>query len=350
MARQMPQISFDIVSHRQGHSVVEKAAYNARAVLYDEHRDVVYHQHSTREDLVTEAILTPNGAPEWMQDRERYWNAYQRFEYQKRSDPRFARSAVLPLPRELDEAQNMAFLKDFLNENFVKRGYVVDVAVHYNLASDQGDNLHAHVLVSDRAIGADGEFMRTKDRTMNSVKTLEGWRASWEDLANQHIAMAGLDSQVTIQSYEAQGIAKTGGVHLGPRGWEVAQREGDESYLADYNRRAYHLDNVRPGMATIPETFLHLDGMPDTSVSGIPMDESLLPHEQALLRRVQNQITGLNLELLNNPHYLTWNDMLYEQQGDQHYEQADDQLWQPYLDPGGPRGPEKEKGNDGPER
>ena len=94
-----------------------------------------------------------SGAPEWAQDRNRLWNEAERAETRK--DARLAREIEVCLPHELTGEQRRWLVQDFVREQFVRKGYAVDVAIH---APDKGDarNYHAHILMRERRLEADG--------------------------------------------------------------------------------------------------------------------------------------------------------------------------------------------------
>lgn len=175
-----------IVSRTQGHSAVAAAAYRARAELADARTGQThdYRKAYGGDDLVFAGLYAPKNAPEWVQDREALWNAVEAGETRK--DSRLARDFQLDLPHELSAEQNRHLVQDWVKENFTRKGYVADVAIHK--AHSHGDvrNVHAHIMVPTRRIGADG-FAALKDDALNSTEQLQAWRASWAKHLAHHL-------------------------------------------------------------------------------------------------------------------------------------------------------------------
>ena len=161
-------------------------------------------------------IYAPKDAPAWTQDRAQLWNHVEAFE--KRRDAQLARVFDIALPHELTLEQNRRLLQDWVRDNFTRKGLIADAVIH---APDrQGDlrNTHAHVAVVLRKL--DGtEFAAKKERTATNderLAELEGWRASWEKLANRHLERAGLDVRIDRRTLKEQGIDAEPTKHLGP--------------------------------------------------------------------------------------------------------------------------------------
>ena len=76
--------SFDIIKRSNGDSVVKKAAYNAREKIRqnESNLDIDY---TTRQDLLTQAILAPKGAKEWVFDRYQHYNKVEEQDSRKNS-------------------------------------------------------------------------------------------------------------------------------------------------------------------------------------------------------------------------------------------------------------------------
>lgn len=90
----------DIVSRSKGHSVIAKAAYNARDKLRDEYY-VKVHDYSKKDDLVFSKIFLPEHIPKEFSNREYLWNSVEKIEKSKNSQ--LARNLLFTLPRELNE-------------------------------------------------------------------------------------------------------------------------------------------------------------------------------------------------------------------------------------------------------
>ena len=95
--------------------------------------------------MVHSEIILPEGASEWMADRSQLWNAVEPGE--KRKDSQVAREIEFALPQELSQAEGIALARDFVQREFVARGMVADLNVHW-----EEDNPHAHVMLTMREV------------------------------------------------------------------------------------------------------------------------------------------------------------------------------------------------------
>ena len=94
-------------------------------------------------------MLPPN-APQEYADRSLLWNSVEWNE--TKANAQLARSIELALPAELNHEQNIALVRELVQELFVDKGMCADVAFH-----DNGDgNPHAHILLTMRPLTSDG--------------------------------------------------------------------------------------------------------------------------------------------------------------------------------------------------
>ncbi|HEX5657655.1 MAG TPA: MobA/MobL family protein, partial [Polyangiales bacterium] len=163
----------ETVTRAKGHSVVARAAYNARAKLYDE-RLGQWWDFARKRDLDHREILAPAHAPAWVFDRERLWNAVEASEG-RRKNAQTARSFIGSIPVELSQEAGRELVRNFIREEFVARGMVADVAIH-----ESAHNPHFHVLLTLRELEGDG-FARTKQRAWNERGLFQDWRVAWQD-------------------------------------------------------------------------------------------------------------------------------------------------------------------------
>ncbi len=206
-------LSARIVSRAKGQSAVHKAAYNARTQLRDEREGRTSRDYSAEGGLLFSGIFAPKGAPDWVQDREQLWNRVEAAE--KRKDAFVAREIEIALPHELTEQQREWLVKDFVREQFVRRGMVADVAIHAPDLEGDERNYHAHILLTTRQL--DGEdFAKTKTREWDTKATLYEWRQSWERTTNRYLERFGHEEHIDHRTLEAQGIDREATIHLGP--------------------------------------------------------------------------------------------------------------------------------------
>lgn len=66
-------------------------------------------------------------------------------------------------------------------------------------------------------------------------------RADWQDIANRHLAAAGLDDRIDHRSHKDRGLDEAPGVHLGRRVTRLEMR-GKSTWRGNKNREALHLN------------------------------------------------------------------------------------------------------------
>ena len=84
-------------------------------------------------------------------------------------------------------------------------GMIADIAIHAPPTHHGGDprNVHAHILLTDRPITADG-FAKTKDRRYSGKGLVDQFRAGWTQTHNQHMERLGLPYRIDHRTLEQQ--------------------------------------------------------------------------------------------------------------------------------------------------
>ncbi|MBV9561677.1 MAG: Ti-type conjugative transfer relaxase TraA, partial [Bradyrhizobium sp.] len=191
-----------VIGRKSGSSAVASAAYRSASWLRDE-RLGRSQDFSAKRGVVHSEVMLPENAPEAWSDRERLWNDVEAFEVRK--DAQLAREVEFALPREMTQAQAIELARDFVRGEFVDRGMVADLNVHWDMAEDGTPKPHAHVMLTMRAV--DGNGFGQKVRDWNRTEMVERWRKRWAELANERLAELDIDAQIDHRSLEAQGIA-----------------------------------------------------------------------------------------------------------------------------------------------
>src|SRR5579872_4792258 len=191
-----------VIGRKSGSSAVASAAYRSGSRLRDERLDRS-HDFSAKRGVVHSEVMLPEGAPEAWRDRERLWNNVEAFEIRK--DAQLAREVEFAIPREMSEAQGIELARDFVRGEFVDRGMVADLNVHWDMAEDGMPKPHAHVMLTMRAVNENG--FGQKVRYWNRTEMVERWRRRWAELANERLAELDIDARIDHRSFEAQSIA-----------------------------------------------------------------------------------------------------------------------------------------------
>ena len=228
-------LSAKVISRKSGQSVIAKAAYNARAELTEERTGEVK-DYTRAEGLLFSGIYTPANVPDWAHDRAKLWNAADRAE--RRKDAQLAREYEVALPHELTDEQRRYLVQDFIRENFTRKGYAADVSIHAPDRDGDPRNHHAHILVTDRRLEADGFAADKKERQQSKADMkaeLEALRERWEKTTNRHLERHGHAVRIDRRSLKDQGVDREPTQHLGPYATRL-ERDGEPSERGDLNR------------------------------------------------------------------------------------------------------------------
>ena len=217
-----------VIKRSHGRSAVAAAAYRSASAFTDQRQGQQF-DYSDKSGVVHSEIFSPTGAPAWMGNREALWNAAEAAE--RRRDAQVAREVEFALPEELSQAEAIGLAREFVKREFVARGMVADLNVHW----DEG-NPHAHVMLTMREVTPEG-FGR-KVREWNQVGLLREWREHWADLANEHLMRAGYDVRIDHRSFKDQEIELEPTRHLGKAVDEMRGR-------GEYAERAREHEAVR---------------------------------------------------------------------------------------------------------
>lgn len=212
-----------MVKRSEGRNAVAAAAYRSGTELVQDATGQT-HDYSKKVGVEHSEIMAPEGAPDWVYDRQRLWNEVEASETRK--DAQVAREVEVGLPIELSKNEQVELLRDFVKREFVSRGMVADFSLHL----DNPENPHAHILLTTRDITPEG--FGQKNRGWNQTKELLGWRRGWAEVTNEHLAQAGLGVRIDHRSYKEQGIELEPGRKLGV-GRDRQQDERLPSFLAD---------------------------------------------------------------------------------------------------------------------
>jgi ATP-dependent exoDNAse (exonuclease V) alpha subunit len=148
-------------------------------------------------------VLLPEGAHEDLSERERPWTAVEACEL--RQDARLARKVEFALPRGISQADGIALAREFVQAEFVARGMIADLNVHWDRTDDGLSKPNARVMLKMREVHGTG--FDAKVRARNRTKTVRHWRERWAGFANARLAERDIDARIDSRSPEAQGTA-----------------------------------------------------------------------------------------------------------------------------------------------
>jgi Ti-type conjugative transfer relaxase TraA len=255
-------LSAKVIQRSAGRSAVAAAAYRSASELEDERLSRSY-DYTAKEGVMHSEIMLPDGAPERWQAvddtleadcaaRSRLWNEVEAIE--RRKDAVLAREVEFALPRELSQAEGIALARDFVRQQFVARGMVADLNVHWTREPDGEVKPHAHVMLSMREI--DGDGFGKKQRAWNDVGLLRDWREGWAEMANARLAELGHDIRIDHRSLRDQDIALEPQHKIGPAGARREER-GEDAERAEEHRAIAR----RNGEALLADPSIALDAL-----------------------------------------------------------------------------------------
>jgi len=245
-----------VIGRKAGSSAVASAAYRSGSRLRDERLDRS-HDFSGKRGVVHSQVMLPENAPQAWSDRERLWNDVEAFEVRK--DAQLAREVEFAIPREMSEAQGIELARDFVQAEFVDRGMIADLNVHWDMAEDGMPKPHAHVMLTMRGVNGNGFGQKVRD--WNRTEMVERWRRRWAEVANERLAELDIDARVDHRSLEAQGLALEPQSQIGAPAKRIENR-GIEGGGTEADRAEMHREIARGnGIRVIADPSIALDAI-----------------------------------------------------------------------------------------
>jgi len=221
--------SAKVIARGAGRSAVAAAAYRSASRLNDERLDRA-HDFTNKSGVVHSEVMLPEGAPAHLGDREKLWNAVEVAEVRK--DAQLAREIEFAIPREMDLAEGIRLARDFVSREFVDRGMIADLNVHWDVGADGLAKPHAHVMLTMRDVNEEGFGAKVRD--WNSTALLQEWRENWSTHVNERCAELGIEARIDHRSYEAQGIDLEPQHKIGAAGARRLERGQDAERAAEH--------------------------------------------------------------------------------------------------------------------
>ena len=276
-----------VIGRKSGSSAVASAAYRSGSRLRDERLDRS-HDFSAKRGVVHSEVMLPENAPEAWGDRERLWNDVEAFEVRK--DAQLAREVEFAIPRELTQAQGIELARDFARGEFVDRGMIADLNVHWDMAEDGSPKPHAHVMLTMRAVDEDGFGPKVRD--WNRTEVVERWRERWAELANERLAELDIDARIDHRSLEAQGIALEPQSQIGAPAKRI-EVQGIEGETTEADRAEMHREIARGnGARIIADPSLGLDAITQQQSTFTRRDIAKFAHRHSHGIEQFNQLMG----------------------------------------------------------
>lgn len=184
--------------------------------------------------------------PAWAADQpQAFWQAADAFE---RSNGTTYREMEIALPRELDAAQRVELVKDWVRQEIGDR-HAYQWAIHVPLALDGKDQPHVHLMFSERQVdgierdpeqyfkryngkspekgGARKEYgqvdptLKGAERQKARAADLKGLRGRWEEACNHALEQAGVDARIDMRSHAERGLEQVPEGKMLPSEWRA---------------------------------------------------------------------------------------------------------------------------------
>ncbi|GAB1257628.1 hypothetical protein NBRC116494_21300 [Aurantivibrio plasticivorans] len=238
------------ISRSKGRSATAASAYRAAIKIIDE-RTGATHDFERKKGVLDRFMFNHSGL-----SRSELWNLAETSEPAKNA--RVAREWQLALPQELGRDSHRKIIGEFAEFLVRKYGSAIDVCVHAPGRKGDHRNIHAHLLMTTRAMKENGVLsknkiqMNWKDERLrqNGLPTgkqqIEMVRKKWADIVNSELAACGLEERISHLSLKAQGITdKIPQLHVGPIDTQLARM----GYIQNAQRWAInesikHLNNI----------------------------------------------------------------------------------------------------------
>ena len=264
-------LSVKVISRSSGRSAVAAAAYHGAERLHDERLDRD-HDFTNKDGVVHSEVMLPEGAPEEFADREKLWNAVETAE--KRKDAQLAREVEIAIPRELSKEQGIELARDFVQAEFVEKGMIADLNVHWDIGADGQARPHAHVMLTMREVGKDGFGAKVRD--WNKSELVEQWRERWAEHVNERLAELDIDARVDHRSLQAQGIALEPQDKIGPAASRMGERGLEAERIEEHRAVAQ-----RNGARIIANPPVALDAITHSQATFTGRDLAMFVHRHS---------------------------------------------------------------------
>ena len=263
--------SAKVISRANGSSAVASAAYRSAERLHDDRLDRD-HDFTNKSGVVHSEVMLPDGTPERLGDRSTLWNEVEATELRK--DAQLSREIEFAIPRELNQQQGIDLARDFVQAEFVDRGMIADVNLHWDIGADGMAKPHAHVMLTMRSVDEDGFGAKVRD--WNKTEMVEQWRERWADHVNERLAELDIDARIDHRSLADQGIDLEPQNKIGPAASRMADHGLEAERIAEHSEIAR-----RNGEKIIADPDVALDAITRQQATFTKRDLAMFVHRHS---------------------------------------------------------------------
>lgn len=231
---------FAAVQPSKGDRLHKVSAYNSAARVQAPDGAAYDFTRKARE-YVDGCLMLPAGAPAaWAADPLRLWAAAEAAE--KRVDGQPARLVEFAIPREVRPEHRLDFARSVIAPWIDDEGVAAQLDLHCPRAADGGEQPHAHIILSRRALTPDGFAARKTSNTPWTANKGRDMRATIASRMNAWLEANGYQSRVDHRSHAARGDPTPPEPDVGRRAVEAYKRDPDDAdayarVLADRPKR-----------------------------------------------------------------------------------------------------------------
>lgn len=161
------------------------------------------------------------------------------------------REFEIALPREMNPAQRLELVRDFVEQEIGDR-HAYQFAIHTPTAADGGEQPHAHVMFSERQVdsidrdpeqyfkrynsknpergGAKKGYGESAGQTLSRSERadeLKALRGRWEEMCNAHLDRASIEARIDMRSHAERGTGLAPEVKQLPSQWRDPQQRAN---------------------------------------------------------------------------------------------------------------------------
>ncbi|ECA7112729.1 MobA/MobL family protein [Salmonella enterica subsp. enterica serovar Infantis] len=161
------------------------------------------------------------------------------------------REFEIALPREMNPAQRLELVRDFVEQEIGDR-HAYQFAIHTPTAADGGEQPHAHVMFSERQVdgidrdpeqyfkrynsknpergGAKKGYGESAGQTLTRSERaaeLKALRGRWEEMCNTHLDRANIEARIDMRSHAERGTGLAPEVKQLPSQWRDQQQRAE---------------------------------------------------------------------------------------------------------------------------
>ena len=237
-----------ITRSKNGGNAVAAAAYRSGTRMACARTGQVFN-YLRKKEVTYRAILAPPNSPDWVKDRAKLANAIEATE--TRANSQLWREVEMALPLALTPEQHIQLLNKYVQGQFIARGMIADIALHF-----KPGNPHGHILLTLRDITPDG--FGAKRRDWNDKALVTQWREAWATACNAALEQAGSTERIDHRSNKDRGIDAPATKHLGRRTPWNAQLYDDKAAANAWIQTSIDLAKVKSQIRRVQSQIIDL--------------------------------------------------------------------------------------------